>query len=118
MLNLTTGLHRSCDRVTRRELLKVGSLAALGISLPDFLERRARAAGPGGKDVSCILVWLQGGISHIDSFDPKPEAPQEIRGEFGTIATNVTGISLCDPARRHGCLRRGPTRRGVPGPGR
>ena len=43
MLNLTMGLHRSCDRVTRRELLKVGSLAALGISLPGFLERHARA---------------------------------------------------------------------------
>ena len=51
----------------------------------------------GGKDVSCILVWLQGGISHIDSFDPKPAAPQEIRGEFGAIATNVPGISLCEP---------------------
>jgi hypothetical protein len=47
--------------------------------------------------VSCILLWLQGGISHIDSFDPKPEAPEEIRGEFGVIATNVPGISLCDP---------------------
>ena len=98
MLNLTMGLHRSCDRVTRRELLRVGSLAALGISLPGFLERRAaRAGGRSGKDVSCILIWLQGGISHIDSFDPKPEAPQEIRGEFGAIATNVPGISLCDP---------------------
>ncbi len=97
MLNLTMGLHRSCERVTRRELLKVGSLGALGISLPGFLERRARAGTRGGKDVSCILVWLQGGISHIDSFDPKPAAPPEIRGEFAAIATNVPGISLCDP---------------------
>jgi hypothetical protein len=97
MLNLTMGLHRSCDRVTRRELLKVGSLAALGISLPAFLERRARAGGRSGKDISCILIWLQGGISHIDSFDPKPAAPQEIRGEFGAIATSVPGIALCDP---------------------
>jgi hypothetical protein len=47
--------------------------------------------------VSCILLWLQGGISHIDSFDPKPEAPAEIRGEFGVIGTNVPGIQLCDP---------------------
>ena len=97
MLDLTMGLHRSCDRVTRRELLRVGSLAALGISLPGFLEQRARAGRSGGKDVSCILIWLQGGISHIDSFDPKPAAPPEIRGEFGVIATNVPGISLCDP---------------------
>ena len=97
MLNLTMGRHRSCDRVTRRELLRVGSLATLGLSLPGFLERRARAGAQPRKDVSCILLWLQGGISHIDSFDPKPEAPQEVRGEFGTIATNVPGISVCDP---------------------
>ena len=78
-------------------MLKVGSLAALGISLPGFLERSARAVRRGGKDVSCILIRLQGGISHIDSFDPKPAAPEEIRGEFGAIATNVPGISLCEP---------------------
>ncbi len=97
MLNITTGSHRSCDRVTRRELLRVGSLAALGLGLPGFLQRRAYSGSPAGKEVSCILLWLQGGISHIDSFDPKPEAPQEIRGEFGVIATNVAGIQLCDP---------------------
>src|SRR5262249_25016940 len=98
MLDLTmTGLHRSCDRITRRELLRVGSLAAVGLSLPGFLERRARAGTQPGKDVSCILLWLQGGISHLDSFDPKPLAPQEIRGEFGVISTNVPGISVCDP---------------------
>ncbi len=54
------------------------------------------AAG-GRRDVSCIVVWLQGGLSHIDSFDPKPEAPAEVRGEFGAIATGVPGIQLCDP---------------------
>ena len=97
MLNLTMGLHRSCDRVTRRELLKVGSLVAGNFAARGFWSRTARAGGRSGKDVSCILIWLQGGISHIDSFDPKPEAPQEIRGEFGAIATNVPGISLCDP---------------------
>ena len=97
MLDLTMGLDRSCDRVTRRELLRVGSLSALGLTLPGFLERRARAGSQHGKDVSCILLWLQGGISHIDSFDPKPLAPQEIRGEFGAIATKVSGIQICDP---------------------
>jgi hypothetical protein len=66
------------------------------------LEFRARASGhqAGSSDVSCILLWLQGGISHIDSFDPKPEAPQEIRGEFAAIQTNVPGIKLCDPLPR------------------
>src|SRR5208282_6020539 len=63
-----------------------------------FLELRARASAVHTtNEVSCILLWLQGGISHIDSFDPKPQAPQEIRGEFGAIATNVPGIMLCDP---------------------
>ena len=82
MLDLTMGLHRSCDRVTRRELLRVGSLAALGDFAAGFLERRARGGKPRWQGLSCILIWLQGGISHIDSFDPKPAAPQEIRGEF------------------------------------
>jgi hypothetical protein len=98
MLNFSLGWNRCCDRVTRRDLLRVGSLATLGLSLPRFLEQKARAAGGhNGNDVSCILLWLQGGISHIDSFDPKPQAPQEIRGEFAAIPTNVPGIMLCDP---------------------
>jgi Protein of unknown function (DUF1501) len=87
--------------VTRRDVLRVGSLTALGLSLPGFLRLQARASAVETKrDVSCILIWLQGGISHIDSFDPKPQAPEEIRGEFGTIATNVPGITLCDPLPR------------------
>jgi len=98
MLNFRLGFNRSCDRVTRRDLLRVGSLATLGLTLPRFLELKARASAvKTGSDVSCILLWLQGGISHIDSFDPKPQAPPEIRGEFGAIATNVPGIMLCDP---------------------
>jgi hypothetical protein len=101
MFDLRLGVNRSCDRVTRRDFLRVGSLTALGLSLPSFLQMRARATTAGSaRDVSCILIWLQGGISHIDSFDPKPQAPEEIRGEFGTIATNVPGITLCDPLPR------------------
>ena len=102
MLKLGLGRNRSCDGLTRRDVLWVGGLGAIGLSLPDFFERQSRAAGGsgGGRDISCILVWLQGGISHIDSFDPKPAAPAEIRGEFATIATNVPGISVCDPLAR------------------
>jgi len=95
MFALARGLSRSCDGVTRRDVIRIGSLATLGLTLPDFLRARARAAGA-GPDISCILLWLQGGISHIDSFDPKPEAPSEIRGEFGVIDTNVAGIKVCD----------------------
>jgi hypothetical protein len=98
MFNLGLGLNRSCDGITRRDMLRVGTLAGLGLSLPNLLELSARASGSqSGKDVSCVLLWLQGGISHVDSFDPKPEAPEEIRGEFGVIGTNVPGIMLCDP---------------------
>src|SRR4051812_17385647 len=95
MFELVHGSNRSCDGVTRRDVLRVGALTAFGLGLPDLLRARA-AAGASGKDVSCILLWLQGGISHIDSFDPKPEAPAEIRGEFGVIDTNVPGIRVCD----------------------
>ena len=74
------------------ELSPRGALTAFGLNLPGWLRARAHAAdlrGRGGQDVSCILLWLQGGLSHIDSFDPKPDAPVEIRGEFGVIDTNV-----------------------------
>jgi len=101
MLDLTLGLNRSCDRVSRRDVLKVGSLAALGLNLPGLLQLRARAAAAASQpETSCILIWLQGGISHIDSFDPKPQAPEEIRGEFSAIASCVPGIQLCDPLPR------------------
>src|SRR5215210_332314 len=95
MLQLTSGSNRSCDGVSRRDFLRVGSLAAFGLNLPSLLRARASAAMATG-DVSCILIWLQGGISHIDTFDPKPDAPAEIRGEFGVIDTNVAGIQVCD----------------------
>jgi hypothetical protein len=96
MFNLTLGAHRDCDGVRRRDFLKVGALAGLGLGLPGLL-RAQEGRGGAGTDVSCILVWLQGGLSHIDSFDPKPDAPTEVRGDFGAIPTNVPGIQLCDP---------------------
>jgi Protein of unknown function (DUF1501) len=95
MFQLVHGSNRSCDGVTRRDVLRVGSLAALGLGLPEFLRARASASTT-GPDVSCILIWLLGGISHIDSFDPKPDAPAEIRGEFGVILTSVPGIRVSD----------------------
>jgi hypothetical protein len=95
MFQLTSGSHRSCDGLSRRDFLRVGSLTAFGLSLPGLLRARAAAASQAA-DVSCILIWQQGGMSHIDTFDPKPDAPAEIRGEFGVIATNVAGIRVCD----------------------
>jgi len=100
MIELGSGSGRSCDGVSRRDVLRVGSLAALGLGLPGLLRAEASARGADraarSGDVSCILVWLQGGISHIDSFDPKPEAPAEIRGDFGVIDTNVPGIRVTE----------------------
>src|SRR5436190_17010256 len=74
----------------RRDLLRLGSLGSLGITLDKVLR-----AGT-GKDISCILVWQSGGSSHLDTFDMKPDAPKEIRGEFKPIPTNVPGIQICE----------------------
>lgn len=74
----------------RRDILRIGSLGALGITLDKVLRANAK------KDVSCILVWQSGGCGHMDTFDMKPDAPSEIRGEFKPIATNVPGIQVCE----------------------
>ena len=74
----------------RRDVLRLGSLGALGITLDKVLRANAR------KDVSCILVWQSGGCGHMDTFDMKPDAPSEVRGEFKPIATNVPGIQVCE----------------------
>src|SRR5215212_7925591 len=96
---------RVCDGLTRRELLRVGGCAMLGLSLPEFLSAEALAsvAAPAraGKDgfgaaKSVILLYLQGGPSHIDIWDPKPDAPANIRGEFKAIPTVVPGIQLSE----------------------
>lgn len=77
-------------------------MGLLGLGLPRLLESRSRAAestegGPGfGRAKACILLFMWGGPSHIDSFDPKPEAPANVRGEFGTISTAAPGIDVSD----------------------
>src|SRR5205085_4574431 len=94
MFDFDVGWHRDCDGVTRRDFLRVGGLTILGLTLPEFL--RVSQAAPNKKDISCILLWMGGGPSHIDTFDPKPDAPQEIRGEFKAIQTNVSGVQISD----------------------
>jgi len=87
-----------CDSVSRRELLTIGSLPMVGLSLPTWLSRQASAAAgqlPGfGRAKSVIFVYLQGAPSHIDLWDPKPNAPAEIRGEFQPIATRAEGMQI------------------------
>ncbi len=99
MLDVTLGRRsaRRCDGATRRDFLRVGGLGAL--SLPALLrsESVARARGTGGpRAKSVILVYLGGGLSHHDSFDPKPDAPAEIRGKYGVIGTAVPGLQLSE----------------------
>src|SRR5512132_1237019 len=95
MIDLFTGCTRDCEGFSRREFLKIGGMSVLGLALPDLLRMRAAAADT-GKEISCILLWMNGGPSHIDTFDPKPDAPQEIRGDFKAIPTNVSGVQISD----------------------
>jgi hypothetical protein len=82
----------------RRSFLKAGILGSAGLCLSDLLRSEARAVTPDDKirKVSVIILWMRGGPSHIDMWDPKPNAPAEYRGEFGIQDTCVPGITLCD----------------------
>ena len=74
-----------CNGATRRDFLQVGLASLGGLTLPQVLRLRAKEASKRGKptnDTRCILVWLDGGPSHYETFDPKPDAPDGIRGEF------------------------------------
>jgi hypothetical protein len=93
MLQMHTGIARDCHSVSRRQFLQIGGLSALGLTLPTFLKARAASNRTA---VNCILLWMQGGPSHIDMFDPKPEAPAEIRGEFSVIDTNLPGVKISE----------------------
>src|SRR5688572_27347891 len=96
MLTMLGSARRCCDGITRRETLKAGALTALGgFGLPEYLQ--AREAGLArGQAKSVILLYLLGGAATQDMFDMKPEAPQEVRGEFKPIDTNVSGIQICE----------------------
>src|SRR5688500_14888765 len=82
--------------ISRRNLLHVGALAMGGLSLPALLRRQAQGSAGIRRTKSVIMIWQRGGPSHIDSFDMKPAAPPEIRGEFHPIRTNVPGIDICE----------------------
>ena len=94
-----------CDGRSRRDFLRIGTLGFLGLSLEQFLRMQAQAAQEGlyskspqlpQRAKSCILIWLAGGPSHIDTFDLKPEAAAEIRGEFKPTSTSVSGVQICE----------------------
>src|SRR5437868_1663370 len=82
--------HRLCNGISRRDFLRVGALAPVGLSLANVLASQSSSA----RAKSVILVFLGGGLSHHDSFDLKPDAAEEIRGKYKQISTNVTGLKI------------------------
>ncbi len=110
MLSILGRGVRFCDGITRRETLRIGGLGFTGLMWADSLRARAAASSPRpkaggfGKAKACILLFNYGGPSHIDTFDLKPDAPKEIRGEFQPIATRVPGISIAEHLPRLAAL--------------
>jgi hypothetical protein len=99
------GPPRKCrTNLSRRDVLSVGALSFAGLALPDVLRLQAKGAPATqskSRGKSVIMIWLRGGASHIDSYDMKPDAPAEIRGEFKPIDTNVPGIQVCEHMPLH-----------------
>lgn len=96
MLRLLPHFTRDCEGLHRRNFLQVGTLAGLGLSLPMLLGGRRAAANTPAKDVNCILIWTQGGTSHHDTFDPKPDAPVSVRGSYNVIDTALPGVKFTE----------------------
>jgi hypothetical protein len=105
MIRVLGGPKRLCDGLTRRDLLHVGSLGMMGLGLSewDLLSSRVQAAPVNvpaaagfGKAKACILLFLYGSPSQLETFDPKPDAPEEIRGELKSIPSRVPGLDVCE----------------------
>ena len=93
--SLGCGQFRQSLRLNRRGFLQAGAMGIGGLSLANLLRHEAKAA-TANRERSVIILWMRGGPSHIDMWDPKPDAPVEYRGEFGTMSTSVPGIQLTD----------------------
>ncbi len=127
MSSMDDGSHRAGHRrdgfwqPPRRDLIQVGSTSRRwflqaglggfgGLSMAEILRLQASASPSGGRRVanadrkSVILLWLSGGLSHIDTWDPKPDATQQIRGPYGTIATRVPGVRFCEHVPRQAAI--------------
>jgi len=94
MLTFWGSRQTFCDGLSRRGFLRIGAFGA-GLTLADMLRRRAGAAASAPAK-SAIMIYLPGGPSHMDMYDLKPDAPKEFRGEFNPIATNVSGVRICE----------------------
>jgi hypothetical protein len=96
-------IHKNCAGMTRRDCLQVGLGALVGGGLVNLLRLRATAASAAAltpQAKSCILIWMDGGPSHYEMFDPKPSAPKEIRGQFQEIATRIPGVQFSEHLKR------------------
>ncbi|EDY19623.1 protein of unknown function DUF1501 [Chthoniobacter flavus Ellin428] len=95
--------HRCRGPVSRRSFLEIGALSLLGLGMSDYLraETLAKAVGHKLRDKAVIFIWLPGGMSHLESYDMKPDAPLEYRGILRPIKTNVSGIEVCELFPRH-----------------
>ena len=98
MLFFTGAYETPARGLTRRSFLRVGTLGIAGLSLPRLLQARtaAAAAGQATPDTAVVWLFLSGGPSHIDTYDPKPEAPTEIRGPYRPLQTNLAGAHLSE----------------------
>src|SRR5258708_3047298 len=95
------GLTPNCAGMPPRDFFHLATGGVLGLGFADILRLRANAAAPSpknptGKQINCIMIWLDGGPSHYETFDPKPDAPSEIRGEFKAISTSVSGVQFSE----------------------
>src|SRR2546423_3790317 len=89
--------QRTCQGMTRRAFLQAGASSVLGLSLADLLRLRAQGSAPmNGSARSVMLLWLWGGPAQLDTWDPKPSAPLDFRGPFGTIPTRIVGTRFCE----------------------
>ena len=87
-------LWRNCDGVGRRDCLRLGLGTLFSGGLVGALRARAEATETAAAAQACILIWMDGGPTHYETFDPKPEAPVEIRGEYPEIATRLPGVAF------------------------
>ncbi|MBD3674681.1 MAG: DUF1501 domain-containing protein [Planctomycetaceae bacterium] len=103
-MTLSNNQNRNCEGISRRNCLQLGLGGMLGLGLTDTLRLRGMAGESSStfpvKAKSCILIWLDGGPTHYETFDPKPQAPSEIRGEFHTIPTQVPGVRYSQHCER------------------
>lgn len=102
MLDIDAGRGKvQCDGVSRRQFLRLGALTVAGLTLPDLLRLEAaeaaeKKAGKKARAKNVLLIYLGGGLTHHDTFDPKPDAPQDYRGKYGVIPTGLAGVRFSD----------------------